>query len=98
MPELKQVVVATAAAIGYAPTFKEALAQVLAGGGVPGEQQVFSTAGGQAGSSQTILQERISAANGHLRKYIELTAKGRLGEAGRELEQVRAILSGEARQ
>ncbi len=102
MPELKQVVVATATAIGYAPTFNEALDQVLAGGGAPGEQMLFSTPGvsqvGAKQSSQTILQERLNAADSHLKKYIELTAKGRLGEAGRELEQVKAILNGESRQ
>lgn len=102
MPELKQVVVATATAIGYAPTFREALAQVIAGGGAPGIQPALSTPGiSQAGAKQSstaALQERLNAANRHLRRYIELTSKGHLGEAGRELEQVRAILSGDAQQ
>ncbi|HET6420729.1 MAG TPA: UPF0182 family protein [Geobacteraceae bacterium] len=100
MPELKQVVVATATAIGYAPTFREALAQILTGG-VPGGQQTFPTVeAGRSGpgeSSQAALQEKLNAANDHLRKYIDLTAQGRLGDAGRELEQVRAILGGEAK-
>ena len=100
MPELKQVVVATATAIGYAPTFREALAQVLAAGGVQAaalEQQ--APVGGQVGvkpTSQASLQDRLDAAHRHLMKYIELTAKGRLGEAGKELEQVQAALGGKA--
>ena len=100
MPELKQVVVATATAIGYAPTFREALAQVLAAGGAQGaEQAQQAPAGNQAGakpSFQASLQDRLDAAHRHLMRYIELTAKGRLGEAGMELEQVQAALSGKA--
>jgi len=73
---------------------------LLAAGGVQGaEQSQQATAGNQAGakpSSHASLQDRLDEAHRHLMRYIELTAKGRLGEAGMELEQVQAVLSGKA--
>jgi uncharacterized membrane protein (UPF0182 family) len=102
MPELKQVVLATATAIGYAPTFREALAQILVSGGASGDREALSSPGGDRigaqPSSMGTLQDRLDEANRHLKRYIEMTAQGRLGEAGQELERVRAVLSGQAKE
>ncbi len=98
MPQLKKVVLAMGNRLIYADTYDEALAQlsagnagtapppaVTAGAGAPPQPQ--PSAAGGAGA-----EARLQSISAHFRKYQELTAQGRLAEAGKELEAIQAEL------
>jgi uncharacterized membrane protein (UPF0182 family) len=103
MPELRIVVLATEDRMVYGDTFDEALRRLLdVQGAVPGttaldglnadaialtdQTSTFS------GETPAPTEELISRASQALDAYQRLTAAGRLGDAGRELEELRTIL------
>jgi uncharacterized protein len=88
------VVLAMGNRLIYADTYDEALAQ-LTGGNPPRQTQSGTAptataavpAPGATGSGADARLQRIAE---HLRKYQELTSQGRLAEAGKELEAIKA--------
>src|ERR1700722_6163056 len=91
MPQLKKVVQASGNRLISADTYEEALAQ-LAGGGQQqpaGQTSAQAVARTQAqASTGSGADARLQQIAEHLRKYQELTAQGRLAEAGKELEAI----------
>jgi uncharacterized protein len=94
MPQLKKVVLAMGNRLIYADTYDEALAQLSGGNPQPATQTGTSAQATAAapfasptGSGADARLQRIAE---HLRKYQELTSQGRLAEAGKELEAIKA--------
>jgi uncharacterized membrane protein (UPF0182 family) len=95
MPQLKKVVLAMGNRLIYADTYDEALAQLTGGNPQPATQQngtaaQASTAAPSPGSTGSGADARLQRIADHLRKYQELTSQGRLAEAGKELEAIKA--------
>ena len=95
MPQLKKVVLAVGNRLIYADTYEEALAQLTGGNPQPPPQQDGTAAHGVHGSAIPWLtgsgaDARLQRIADHLRKYQELTSQGRLAEAGKELEAIKA--------
>ena len=99
MPALRLIVLATQDRLAYATTFEEALKLLVEGrpgsltqipGQTPGQTQTPPTTGppSAAGSPEALIQR----ANQALAEYQQLTAAGRLAEAGARLEQLKAVL------
>ncbi len=94
MPQLKKVVLAVGNRLIYADTYDEALAQLA--GGNPPPQALSGTAPAAAAAPQSPLSTgsgadaRLQRIAEHLRRYQELTSQGRLSEAGKELEAIKA--------
>ncbi len=95
MPQLKKIVLAVGNRLIYADTYDDALAQLSGGNGQPFPASGAPASPGQpqapitSGSSTDARLRSIAA---HLQKYQELTAQGRLAEAGKELEAIKAEL------
>lgn len=98
MPQLKKVVLAAGNRLIYADSYDEALAQLA---GSNGATQASPSAGnaapspaslGAAASASPDASARLGRIADHFRKYQELTAQGRLAEAGKELEAIKAEL------
>jgi uncharacterized membrane protein (UPF0182 family) len=92
MPQLKKVVLAQGNSLIYADTYDQALAQLsgLARAAVreaAAESQTGPTGSPPPGASP---DPRLESIRQHLRRYKELTAQGKLAEAGRELEAIEA--------
>jgi uncharacterized membrane protein (UPF0182 family) len=91
MPQLKKVVLAAGNRLVYADTYDQALAQ-LAGAGVqpaaapqpvkPGQSTPVSP------SAPVPTDKLLQSVRDHLRRYRELSAQGKLAEAGKELEAI----------
>ncbi len=94
MPQLKKVVLAVGNRLIYADTYDEALAQLT--GGAPQRPAQSGTAPGSAAATQAPFaagsgaDARLQRIAEHLRRYQELTSQGRLSEAGKELEAIKA--------
>jgi uncharacterized protein len=103
MPQLKKVVLAVGNRLIYADTYDQALAELTgtnpaaataaaavapgpSAGGAPAPQAAVAvqTAAGADARLQSIAE--------HFRKYEQLTAQGRLADAGKELEAIKAEL------
>ncbi len=100
MPELRLVVLALQDRLAYGPTFETAMAGLF--GGAASTTTAAAPAPGPARRAQTPVAESnnppgdinglISAAARDLADYQRLTAEGKLGEAGRRLEELKQKL------
>jgi uncharacterized protein len=97
MPQLKKVVLAVGNRLIYTDTYEEALAQ-LAGAN---PQPAVAAASSATPTAQTAApppapnagaDARLQRIADHFRKYQEFTAQGRLADAGKELDAIKAEL------
>jgi uncharacterized membrane protein (UPF0182 family) len=96
MPQLKKVVLAVGNRLIYKDTYEEALAEL--GGTNPPRPQPTSAGNvapppgtpGPAVSGSAGAEARLQRIGEHWKKYKELTAQGRISEAGKELEAIQA--------
>jgi uncharacterized membrane protein (UPF0182 family) len=99
MPELRLVVLAVQDRLAYGPTFESAMAAMFGGAdssltaqnSIP-TQASSSRVPGTATGSPADLDALINDAARDLSDYQQLTASGKLGEAGQKLEQLKARL------
>jgi uncharacterized membrane protein (UPF0182 family) len=101
MPELRLVVLAVQDRLAYGPTFAIAMAALFGGGEssltVPSSTAASPTVNSAAGSGAGAatpedLTALINAAARDLSDYQQLTASGKLGEAGQKLEELKRRL------
>ncbi|MGE5244432.1 MAG: UPF0182 family protein [Betaproteobacteria bacterium] len=102
MPELRLVVLATQDRLVYGPSFESALGQLFGNEAAPAAVQptgavLTSPQAGQPASAAPALtapaiQALIAGAARDLADYQQLTAEGRLGEAGQKLEALKQKL------
>jgi uncharacterized protein len=97
MPQLKKVVLAVGNRLIYTDTYEEALAQLAAGNPQPTQPTPSGTPSAAAPSpptapSATGSNARLARIADHFRKYQEFTAQGRLADAGKELDAIKAEL------
>jgi uncharacterized membrane protein (UPF0182 family) len=97
MPELRVVVLATQDRLAYAPSFPEALTQLLKGGGGFLSQTAGKNEEPKAPSEPSVagsgdLKSMINHANQALSDYRRLTSEGKLGEAGAKLDDLKRDL------
>jgi hypothetical protein len=102
MPELRLVVLAVQDRLAYGPTFEGAMAALF--GGAPSilsaapatatatSASPAAAAGGLAGAPATSRAALITAAARDFADYQQLTAAGKLGEAGQKLEALKHTL------
>jgi uncharacterized membrane protein (UPF0182 family) len=93
MPQLKKVVLAVGNRLIYADTYDEALAQLTGSNPAPAAQAAGVTSSTSVTTSSAPganADARLQRIAEHLRKYQELTSQGRLAEAGKELEAIKA--------
>ena len=97
MPQLKKVVIAVGNRLIYEDTYEQALA-ALAGGEA---QRAAAAAAPPAATSEAApaapapsASETLSRLRGHLRRYRELQGQGKYAEAGKEMEAIERIISG----
>jgi uncharacterized membrane protein (UPF0182 family) len=106
MPQLRKVVLAMGNRLIYADTYEQALAELASGRQAPAEQAVtVSTAATPGAAPSAAVPQQAPGASAaqadritegvrqHLRRYRELAAQGRWGEAGRELEALEALVN-----
>jgi uncharacterized membrane protein (UPF0182 family) len=107
MPELRLVVVATQERLGYGQTFKEALTNLIGQPAKPSEQKPEEQQQQQQKPTEEVgpvaslapatplpqsTQQLINRAADELSAYQKLTAEGKLGEAGQQLESLKKTL------
>jgi uncharacterized protein len=99
MPQLKKVVLALGSRLIYADTYEQALAQLSGGAqelislATPPTQQ--GAPGGAAAAPSTTApgtDPRLDQVREHLRRYRELAAQGKWGDAGKELEAIEGLV------
>jgi uncharacterized membrane protein (UPF0182 family) len=94
MPQLKKVVLAMGNRLVYADSYDEALAQLAGGNPQPTRQNAINaqapTTALSPGAGASNTDAKLQRIAEHLRKYQELTSQGRLAEAGKELEAIKA--------
>jgi hypothetical protein len=91
MPQLKKVVLAIDNRLIYADTYEEALQQLAGGNPSPPLSGAVTSQGAASPSAPSSgIDPRLQRIADHLKKYQELTSQGRLAEAGRELEAIKA--------
>ncbi|HEX3877864.1 MAG TPA: UPF0182 family protein [Bryobacteraceae bacterium] len=91
MPQLKKVVLAIDNRLIYADTYEEALQQLAGGNPSPPLSGAATSQGAASPSAPSSgIDPRLQRIADHLKKYQELTSQGRLAEAGRELEAIKA--------
>jgi uncharacterized protein len=101
MPELRLVVLALQDKLAYAPSYEGALQSLFGGGanslnGSEAGAAPAQTAAGAPASGAAQAEDRnglIHAAAQDLQDYEQLTAQGRLGEAGQKLDDLKAKLA-----
>lgn len=102
MPQLKKVVVAMGNKLAYADTYEQALSQLI--GDLSGnEVTALPVATSQSAMTPNLqlapdqdsqrLRQTLGTLKDHLRRYRELTSQGKLGEAGRELEEIDRLIN-----
>jgi uncharacterized membrane protein (UPF0182 family) len=98
MPELRLVVLALQDRLAYGPTFESAMTGLFGGGAsstsamaAPSEPSPHATPAA-ANQPATDLKGLITAAAKDFNDYQQLTAAGKLGEAGRKLEELKRKL------
>jgi hypothetical protein len=103
MPELRLVVLALQDKLAYGPTFEAALGSLFGGKessltytALPeAPQQAQNAGGGQAVVQQqpvTDVKGLISEAGKDFDEYQRLTSEGKLGEAGKKLDELKSVL------
>ena len=95
MPELRLVVLALQDRLAYGPTFEAALAALFGGGASslsPTESARSAPASAASPQPAADLNALIAEAAKDLADYQRLTAEGKLGEAGRKLEELKRAL------
>ncbi len=96
MPQLEKVALVSGEDLVYADTYPQALEMLAArqGGARPAPStRVTSTqTGPQAPAAAPPSDSRIQTIRQHLERYRNLTAQGKLAEAGRELELVESLV------
>jgi uncharacterized protein len=101
MPELRLVVLAMQDKLAYAPSYEAALQSLFGGGsnslnGSEAAPAPAQTAAGTPAAGAAQAEDRnalIHAAAQDLQYYEQLTAQGRLGEAGQKLDDLKAKLA-----
>jgi uncharacterized membrane protein (UPF0182 family) len=94
MPQLRKVVLALSNRLIYADTYEEALQQMNSGGAAPAATPAAAAVPGQPAAVSgvtkpaTTLDPRLQELRQHWLRYRELSAQGKLAEAGRELEEI----------
>lgn len=99
MPQLQKVVLAVGNTLVYEDTYEKALAALAAvqrGQAPPAATPVSAAAPAAAGSApqpaaasaSSQAQSRLDQIRMHLERYKQLSAQGKLGEAGKELEEI----------
>jgi len=95
MPQLKKVALAMGNNLIYADTYQQALAQ-LSGQNLPPEPVTATTATGttsaETGAKTAQPDARIAEIRAHMERYRDLVSKGKLSEAGKELEAIQALV------
>jgi uncharacterized protein len=97
MPELRLVVLALQDRLAYGPTFESAMKSLFGGeasslSAATGQVQAAQNAEASAASPKADRGALISGAANDLAEYQRLIAEGKLGEAGRKLEQLQQKL------
>jgi uncharacterized membrane protein (UPF0182 family) len=97
MPELRLVVLALQDRLAYGPTFESAMKALFGGeasslSAATGQVQAAQNAEASAARPKMDRDALISGAANDLAEYQRLTAEGKLGEAGRKLEQLKQKL------
>ena len=98
MPELRLVVLAVQDRLAYGPTFEAAMAAMFGGADSsltarsPTTTQSSARSPGAATGTSADLDALINDAARDLSDYQQLTASGKLGEAGQKLEELKARL------
>jgi uncharacterized protein len=97
MPELRLVVLAVQDRLSYGPTFESAMAALFGGAASTLSAQAGPAAAGPGPSGETRavpedIDALITGAARDLSDYQQLTAAGKLGEAGQKLEQLKRKL------
>ena len=90
MPELRLVVLALQDRLAYGPTFEAALASLYGG-----EASSLRTAEAPQPARASLtpdLRSLIAEAGKDLTDYQRLTAEGKLGEAGKKLEELKRVI------
>jgi uncharacterized membrane protein (UPF0182 family) len=96
MPELRLVVLALQDRLAYGPTFEAALTSLFGGGAsslsASSEPLQPATESGPALQPATNLHGLIADAAKDLEDYQRLTAEGKLGEAGKKLDELKSAI------
>jgi uncharacterized membrane protein (UPF0182 family) len=96
MPELRLVVLALQDRLAYGPTFEAALTSLFGGGAsslsASSEPPLPATESGPALQPATNLHGLIADAAKDLEDYQRLTAEGKLGEAGKKLDELKSAI------
>jgi uncharacterized membrane protein (UPF0182 family) len=97
MPQLKKVVLASGDTLIYTDTYQQALEQLAnaAPGATPETESQTTTAAppppAATPAATPAVDNRLQAIRDHLRRYRDLTAQGRMAEAGKELEAIESL-------
>jgi uncharacterized membrane protein (UPF0182 family) len=96
MPELRLVVLALQDRLAYGPTFEAALTSLFGGGAsslsASSEPPQPAIESGPAAQPSTNLHGLIADAAKDLEDYERLTAEGKLGEAGKKLDELKSAI------
>lgn len=98
MPQLKKVAVALGNQIAYADTYDQALDQLRGQVSMTAPPPVVSKAGDPApppaaAAAAPVSADRVEALRQRFRRYRELQSQGKFAEAGKQLEEIEALLS-----
>jgi uncharacterized membrane protein (UPF0182 family) len=96
MPELRLVVLALQDKLAYGPSYEAALTSLFGGGTsslTASETPETPDESGAAQSSTNNFQGLITEAAKDLQDYQQLTAQGKMGEAGQKLEQLKSVIN-----
>ena len=95
MPQLKKVALALGNQLAYADTYEQALAQISNSAMPTAASKSTAETSNVAGAPPTAgvqPDRRMEELRGRMRRYRELMSQGKFGEAGKELEQIEALL------
>ena len=96
MPELRLVVLALQDRLAYGPTFEAALSSLFGGGSsslnVAEAPRAAAQPGGAAPQAATDLHGLITEAARDFSDYQRLTSEGKLGEAGKKLDELKQVI------
>jgi uncharacterized membrane protein (UPF0182 family) len=94
MPELRLVVLALQDKLAYGPTFEAALSSLFGVGSLAVNAAEAPHAAAEAGTAQppADMHSLISDAARDFNDYQRLTSEGKLGEAGKKLDELKAVI------
>ena len=102
MPQLRKIVLAMGNRLIYTDTYEQALAELNGANGsgqTPAVQQGSQQVTGNPQTTQGVAQAtpqgndaRLQSVRDHFHRYLQLTAAGKLADAGRELETIEGEL------